>query len=213
MIVINLNGPAKSGKDTICELLKTKIDSEKYIVTHMEFKKLLFDIAIRAAGVSETLWEALYTRDYKEKPSPYLRINGEDVSPRQWMIHCSESLMKPVFGNGVFGEAFSNKLKDLEAEFSEEDRELAVVVSDGGFIEESIPVVDFVGANNYYLVRLHRLKKDGKEYDFAGDSRRYIFAKEFPAGLQPNETDIMNAEGDVEGTVEKIINYVESKDA
>lgn len=207
MILINLNAPAGAGKDALCEEIQQYVNTPGYEVVHMEFKELLFDIAIRASGVSRKLWFALYEREYKEKPCPYLQINGVSVSPRDWMIHCSENIMKPTFGNDVFGKAFAAKLKKLKEDTPIGIKRI-VVVSDGGFIEESIPVVEVVGPDNYFLCRIHRLKPDGSAYNFDGDSRRYISADEFPKDLRPHETDIMNEEGDLNGTVVKIFDFV-----
>jgi len=209
MILINLNAPPGAGKDTLCGGVHDYINHPDYEVVHMEFKNLLFDIAIRASGLSEKVWFAHYEREYKEKPCPYLMVNGVNVSPRDWMIHCSENLMKPVFGNDVFGQAFRKRLERIREE-TDASKELVIIVSDGGFLEESIPVVSLVGPENYFLVRIHRLKADGTEYDFAGDSRRYLYAKEFPAGLIPHETDILNEEGKVNQTVEQIVDFVKS---
>lgn len=213
MIVVNLNAPPGAGKDTICEALQTVFSGDKYFVVHMEFKELLFDVAVRTSGVTRKLWDAIYDRIYKEQPSPYLLVNGKNVSPRQWMIHCSENVMKPIFGEDVFGKAFAKKLADLHEamghELNEMEKELVIVISDGGFLDESLPVVDYVQADNYFLIRLHRLKDDGTEYDFAGDSRRYLYAKEFPHGSIPHETDILNVEGEVLGTAQKIVDFVE----
>lgn len=213
MIIININGPAASGKDTVCENLSAMLDPLKYFVVHMEFKELLFDVAVRTSGVSRKLWDAIYDRIYKEEPNPYLQINGKNVSPRDWMIHCSENVMKPIFGEDVFGKAFAKKMADLHEamghELNEMNRELVIVISDGGFLEESLPVINYVGGDNYFLIRLHRLKDDGTEYTFAGDSRRYLYAKEFPNGSIPHETDILNVEGEIRGTTQKIIDFVE----
>lgn len=214
MIVISLNGPAKSGKDTLAEDLMRTMDASKYFVTQKQFKELLFNVAIKAAGITPKLFYALYEREYKEKPSPYLMVNGESVSPRQWMIHCSEAMMKPIFGNDVFGQAFVKTLKDLsECGFEEDGRKLVIVMSDGGFLEEAIPVVEYVGRENFFLTRIHRLKEDGTEYDFTGDSRNYIYAKQFPENLRPAERDIWNINGDIFTTVKEIIKFVEGKDA
>lgn len=207
MIVLNLNAPPQAGKDTLCELLEKKIDGDRFTVVHMEFKELLFDVAIRASGLSRKVWFSLYEREYKERPCPYLLVNGEQVSPRNWMIHCSENIMKPTFGEDVFGQAFVSKLKELHNN-SQPGKEVVVVVSDGGFIEESIPVVEFVNPANYFLVRIHRRKPDGTEYDFTGDSRRYLYGQEFPAGLIPHAADILNEEGQAEKTAEKICDFV-----
>lgn len=208
MILVNLNGPAGCGKDALCGEIEQYVNTPGYEVIHMEFKELLFDIAIRSSGVSRKLWFALYEREYKERPCPYLQINGENVSPRDWMIHCSENIMKPTFGNDVFGKAFAAKLQKLKDETPEGIKRI-VVVSDGGFIEESIPVVEVVGPDNYFLCRIHRIKPDGSAYNFDGDSRRYISTDEFPADLRPHETDILNEEGDLRGTVVKIFDFVQ----
>lgn len=208
MILVNLNGPAGCGKDALCEEIGNYVNTPGYEVIHMEFKELLFDIAIRASGVSRKLWFALYEREYKERPCPYLQINGVNVSPRDWMIHCSENIMKPTFGNDVFGKAFAAKLQKLKDETPTGIKRI-VVVSDGGFIEESIPVVEVVGPDNYFLCRIHRIKKDGSWYNFEGDSRRYIRAEEFPEELRPHEEDIVNEEGDLRGTVGKIFHFVQ----
>lgn len=211
MIIVNINGPAGSGKDTVCEALHTAFDMSKYVVVHMEFKEMLFEVAVRTSGMTRDLWDAFYDRIYKEEPNPFLMINGKHVSPRQWMIHCSESVMKPIFGEDVFGQAFAKKIAELNEEVSSSlvDRELAIVVSDGGFLDESLPVIDYVGQENYFLIRLHRLKPDGTEYTFAGDSRRYLYAKEFPFGSIPHETDVLNVEGEILETAQKIVDFVE----
>lgn len=208
MILINLNAPAGAGKDALAEEIYQYVNHPKFEVVHMEFKGLLFDIAIRTAGLGEKLWFALYEREYKERPCPYLQVNGVNVSPRDWMIHCSEKIMKPTFGDDVFGKALAEKLRDMDSKCPE-DKELIVVVSDGGFVVESVPVVKYVGPDNYFLCRIHRIKKDGSAYNFDGDSRRYISADEFPADLRPHETDIMNEEGDLRGTVVKIFDFIE----
>lgn len=213
MILVNLNGPIKSGKDTIAEVLMAEFDPEKYFVVHMQFKELLFEVAVLTSGMTRKLWDSFYERLYKEEPNPFLMVNGKNVSPRQWMIHCSENVLKPVFGQDVMGKAFVKKMADLHEAMGHDlasmNRELVVVISDGGFLDESIPVVDYVGSENYFLIRLHRLKDDGTEYDFTGDSRRYLYAKEFPVGSQPNETDVVNVEGEILETAHKIIDFVE----
>ncbi|MCL6409130.1 hypothetical protein EXT70_26320, partial [Dickeya dadantii] len=127
MILVNLNGPAGCGKDALCDEIEQYVNTPGYEVIHMEFKELLFDIAIRSSGVSRKLWFALYEREYKERPCPYLQINGENVSPRDWMIHCSENIMKPTFGNDVFGKAFAAKLKKLKDETPEGIKRIIVV--------------------------------------------------------------------------------------
>ncbi|AXN57791.1 hypothetical protein [Acinetobacter phage ABPH49] len=168
----------------------------------MEIKELLFEVAIRAAGVSKKLWEALYEREYKERPCPYLMINGQNVSPREWMIHCSEGLMKPIFGNTVFGDALRKKLEALEEENA--GKELVIVLSDGGFVAEAIPNMDFVGVHNYYLARVQRVDENGdpSKYGFGADSRRFLYASDF--GFAIRAVDWENRPNELEQLAEEI---------
>ena len=101
MHILVLNAPPGAGKDAICSYLSENISG----VFHEEVKKLLFEVATRSAGVSKDLWNSLYDRRYKEKPCPYLQIDGIQVSPRKWMIHCSENVIKPIFGQNAFVKA------------------------------------------------------------------------------------------------------------
>lgn len=197
MKIIALNAPANSGKDEIAKYL-----SKTYGTVHMEIKELLFEVAIRAAGVSKKLWEALYEREYKERPCPYLMVNGQSVSPREWMIHCSENLMKPIFGDTVFGDALRKKLEAMEKAHTGEE-ELVVVLSDGGFVAEALPNMDYVGVENYYLARVQRVDENGdpSKYGFGADSRRFLYAKDFGFSIwavdwenRPNELETLAEE-------------------
>ena len=197
MKIISLNAPANSGKDEIAKYL-----SKTHGAVHMEIKGLLFEVAIRASGISKKLWDALYEREYKERPCPYLMINGQNVSPREWMIHCSEGLMKPIFGDTVFGEALRKKLEDLEKDNS--GKEIVVVLSDGGFVAEALPNMDFVGIDNYYLARVQRVDENGSasKYGFGADSRRFLYAKDF--GFPIRAVDWENRPNELEQLAEEI---------
>lgn len=204
MIVIGLNAPAGAGKDAIAAYL-----GNKYNTVHMEIKELLFEAAIRISGLSRDVWFAMYNdREYKESPNPYLMVNGKNVTMREFMIHVSEEVMKPMFGNEVFGNALVEKLKAVPEVRPGVGGPTIVVLSDGGFVEEGIPVAKLVGAENYFLFRIHRIDEDGNEYGFGADSRRYIYAGEFPQGLRPHELDVYNLPNKMEDCAESIMDYV-----
>lgn len=203
MIVIGLNGPAGSGKDAISAYLV-----DKYSAIHMEIKGLLFEAAIRISGLSRGVWFAMYNdRDYKESPNPYLMVNGKHVTMREYMIHVSENVMKPLFGKDVFGKALVEKLKKVPLQ-DKNGQPTMVVLSDGGFVDEGIPVIDQVDAENYFLIRIHRIDENGIEYGFGEDSRRYIYAAAFPEGKQPNELDVTNLPNKMKDCAEEIMDYV-----
>lgn len=191
MKILILNAPPQSGKDEIAEYL-----SENYGAVHMEVKELLFQVAVRAAGISRPLWDALYQRDYKEVPTPYLMINGVTVSPRQWMIHCSEKVIKPLFGKNAFGKAAVQELINRKLRPNS-----VVVFSDGGFREEIGSISDFAHATDggFYLARVHR-----EGYDWGSDSRNWLYLD----NLQGKEIDIKNEEGMLAQCAEDIWDWI-----
>ena len=185
MDVIVLNAPMKSGKDCLADLLVGIMDQNDIPAARREVKEMLFSVAIKAAGITPQLWAALYDRHYKEEPSPYLMIDGKHVSPREWMIHCSEDLIKPVFGKHAFGDAAVNALRKDYPE-----GEGVIIYSDGGFIEEVERLSEYAYSTggDFILVRVHR-----EGYGWGIDSRSYLnLALNSVRGY---EMDIDNKEG------------------
>ena len=185
MDVIVLNAPMKSGKDYLVDLLVGIMDQNGIPAAHREVKEMLFSVAIKAAGITPQLWAAIYDRHYKEEPSPYLMIDGKHVSPREWMIHCSEDLIKPMFGKHAFGDAAVNALRKDYPE-----GEGVIIYSDGGFIEEVERLSEYAYSTggDFMLVRVHR-----EGYGWGIDSRSYLnLALNSVRGY---EMDIDNKEG------------------
>lgn len=168
--VFLFNSPPSSGKDSICEFLSTYAEFE-----HIEFKAKLFQLVKTIYSVPDEVWDVLYTRDNKEKPTPWL--NGK--SPRQAMIYVSETVIKPNFGDDYFGDALVRKIANTP------DR-LLFCCSDSGFLSELTPVVNRYGVENVKLVRIHR---PGYTFEMYGDSRTYIKDIELPRGMSSYDID------------------------
>lgn len=185
MDVIVLNAPMKSGKDYLADLLVGIMDQNGIPAAHREVKEMLFSVAIKAAGITPQLWTAIYDRHYKEEPSPYLMIDGKHVSPREWMIHCSEDLIKPMFGKHAFGDAAVNALRKDYPE-----GEGVIIYSDGGFIEEVERLSEYAYSTggDFMLVRVHR-----EGYGWGIDSRSYLNLA--LNNVRGYEMDIDNKEG------------------
>lgn len=151
--IIILNGPPGSGKDTICEYLEDYwIDVKK-----LEVKARLFELVLAISGMPEDQWWELYNcRQTKEVPHKDLA----GLSPRQFMIHVSENVMKPLYGSDYFGRYAARQV--VKSSYS------TLVFSDGGFPEE-VQLLSEVG--NVHLIHLFR---DG--CSFEGDSRNYLDA-------------------------------------
>jgi len=187
---IILNGPPFSGKDTIanhyCGIHESTVK--------MEFKGKLFEISRAIAGVTEEEWNEHYTRELKEVAWAKLQINGIAVSPRIWLQHVSENVLKPFFGKEVIGLMVVNECKQLP-------KETSVIFSDGGFIEELRDgLLKFYKPCEVFVARLHR---DG--CDFSNDTRRYLTDEEL-LNAHVCFDDIYIVEDDVESTIDIILN-------
>lgn len=153
-MIIIFNGPPGAGKDEACLYLK------KLGYKHLSFKDELFKETFKFFGVSKGWFMKGYeNRSIKEKPVPQLKVSGNMLSRRDAMIYVSEKYIKPKYGNDYFGKQLAKHI-NKEGNFS---------VSDGGFAEELVPIINKVGTDNIVLVQLTR---DG--CDFSSDSRRYF---------------------------------------
>lgn len=153
-MVIVLNGPPLSGKDTLAEYLslqgyhhdclKNSLYGIMSVITGIELEKVIFYCT---------------NREYKEKPMSEFA----NKSPRQYLIHISEDVLKPLHGKDILGAKLAKRLKNVDSD---------IILSDGGYgasIEELLPVVQLVGHNNFIVIRVHR-----EGCTFKGDTRAYL---------------------------------------
>lgn len=172
-----LNGPAGVGKDTMADIMvETGVVKEK-----VSFKSPMFNVARGILSTDEFDWfiENYNNRDEKEKHQEIL--GGKSI--REFMIWISESVMKPVFGDDVFGKRLAQSLGDG-----------CYICADGGFASEIKPLID-TGVE-VTLIRLHRA---GCTFD--GDSRSYL------NGVCAREIDVRVVDGDINGT-SALVRYV-----
>lgn len=149
--VVILNGAPNSGKDTIADVL-----ADTYGWAHVRFKDILYRETAEYFHIAlDTMIRLCTDRDLKEKKTSLL--NG--YSPRGALIHVSEEVIKPAQGPAYFGEVLSKRLTDAPWPGP-------VVISDGGFYEELIPMCDD------HEVCLIGLFREGCTFD--GDSRDYL---------------------------------------
>lgn len=148
--VILLNGPAGSGKDTLGSGLCSRLPGDSIIEK--------FAQPIRDAALATFPFLTPETLD-SWKETPFLADTPTTL--RQWMISYSEDLMKPAFGEDIFGRLCAERLRETEPNFA--------VITDSGFLLEADVLVNCFGPDNVVLFQIER---DGKT--FAGDSRGYI---------------------------------------
>lgn len=150
--IVLLNGPPRSGKDTVAEALIERFPA----ASHRKFAEPLRSGVQSIFGLSDDQWDELYLNN-KETPSPLLG----GLSARDAMIWLSEEAMKPKFGRDIFGKLAARQFKADPANL--------IIVSDSGFAREVDVICTEFGTQN---VTLFRLIRDG--CNFKNDSRGYV---------------------------------------
>lgn len=183
--VIILNGPPLCGKDTIADkMIENDLAGDFF---KLQYKDKLIKLTRVAYSLTEDQWDEIYTRDRKEVPTPLLWGR----SPREALIHMSETVIKPAFGRDYFGKAAADNIQYNKVN----------VFSDGGFPEEIAPLIELVGVNHLVVVRLHA---DGCSYD--GDSRSYFQDDGFTLTV-----DVERKEGYPDQTMNDVLDAVADK--
>lgn len=181
--VIVFNGPPRSAKGEAAKYMVSTINNvEGFLPAYQrEFKDELFKITAAVfnrtlegflKGYDQTLGE--YLKEKGRTPLPHedpkmwykdytgivsQRIGINQYSKREALIHVSENVIKPFFGQDAFGQMAANALPE----------EGVVFFSDSGFAEELRPIIEKVGEENVLVVRLYR-----EGCTFEGDSRDYL---------------------------------------
>lgn len=150
--VIILNGPPRSGKDTLAKHLTTMFSH----FHHKEFKSQLYKLLQVIYSLTDGQLQSII-KDEDNKENPNELLDGKSL--RQALIYISESIIKPNYGKNYFGKSASKNLVLNEVN----------VFSDGGFIDEVLELTKVVDKEDITIVRIHR---DG--CDFSKDSRRYL---------------------------------------
>lgn len=150
-MIVLFNGPPRSGKDAGADYFK-----KNYGWKHLSFKYQLYKETCKYFGCDYNWFMNRYD-DRSVKEVPHMDLGH--MSCREAMIYVSEQIVKPKRGLDYFGQLVANEI-DLTKDYA---------ISDGGFVDELIPVVEKVGSKNFVLVQLTR---DGEDY--SSDSRRYF---------------------------------------
>ncbi|AWN08625.1 putative deoxynucleoside monophosphate kinase [Erwinia phage Faunus] len=164
-LMVVLNGPPGCGKDTIANEIvsQERIDNLGWprFVKH-QFKDALYEHTAEHFQVDLDKF-IHFASDRELKDSRTLAGLGERT-PRQALIHVSEEVYKPRYGNDYFGKVEASRVSEHKGNLG---GIINVIYPDGGFESEIPPVESEFDA--CLIIRLHR---DG--FDFKGDSRNYI---------------------------------------
>ena len=147
--IILLNGPPRSGKDTVADIMRKTLSHCQDYKMSMPLKKafrelMAIDLVLAKHLLEEKKDEPLY-RDF-------------DATPRDVQIALSENVMKPLFGDEAFGRIAVNAITSIPGKY--------IVISDCGFGPEIVPLQKQYGYDKVYGIRISR-----PDCDYSNDSR------------------------------------------
>lgn len=184
-----LNGPPGCGKDTIANLIVKGSDFRKH-----QFKDALY--AHTAKHFEIDLDKFIhFASDRVLKDSESLAGLG-GRTPRQALIHVSEEIYKPRYGNDYFGKVEVNRVETLCGHM---DGDVNVIYPDGGFADELLCIDSCY--DGVVIIRLHR---DG--FSFEGDSRSYIH---LPDTDKRTSFDVHLTDNNILDGVEEVLHLID----
>ena len=158
MLVILLNGAPGAGKDTVANLVQQDPICERFDnVLNWKFAAPLKMGAHILLGLRQHIGAYEDTKDQKLGD-----FFGK--TPREVYIALSETFMKPLFGQNVFGKVAANRLKELAGS------DTVVTFSDCGFVDEVKEIFPILRPQD--KVALIRIRRPGKTFE--NDSRSYL---------------------------------------
>lgn len=161
MRVLFLNGPPRSGKDTLASLVAARYPRT---IVHVKLAGYLKEMASKLFPYKFD--DYLWMEKYKDQ-----RLEGlHNRTPREVLIQLSEYFYKPLFTADFFGRMLLSRLNSLQQlDFT------AAVVSDSGFDDEIKPIYRSSAVTDARVVRLYR-----ESCSFYDDSRNYLKRDEHP---------------------------------
>lgn len=154
MYCVVFNGPPRSGKDTLAQMLVEHMDSR--ITAPVKQESLSLPLRHIAYSMVGRTYEDSTYEDFKREL--FGEFNFTDG--RHLMIDVSESFLKPVYGQSIMANMLITRNSDFDG---------LLLIRDGGFQIEVNPLLTAYGTRNVYIVRVER---DG--CDFSNDSREWV---------------------------------------
>ncbi len=194
--VILFNGPKGCGKDDAVK--HCQMDVLDATSSHIKMAHPLYYGIQELFSIDSDDW--YYNYNYrKDIPSPLLM----GMSPREALIWLSEEIMKPKFGSDFFGNVAGRKV----VKFFNKEPDGIVLMSDAGFNDEVKAMVNMVGSEYCYLVRIYN------NSDFTGDSREYVDPQFIGINSNTNFFTIYNTGSLAEyrENVKLVVKHIESR--
>lgn len=167
--IIILNGPPWAGKDCLVDSFLENLPYTTYDNLWIErgsFAQPLKQILQIQYNLSDEEVSE-YNSNHVLKMTPEERFGGKHW--RQLCIDLSDE-MKERFGEEYFGNHLADRIELMGAKrLGFEDAIPNVLITDGGFEEETVPLIRRFGVDNVVAVKLVR-----EGHSYKGDSRKYL---------------------------------------
>ena len=174
-MIIILNGPPRSGKDTVAALIRRKLVGTKDYKMSMPLKACFRAMFNFPNEINQRMLE-------KDKEKPILQ--GHALTPRQFQIDLSEEFMKKRFGSDIFGQLAVRNIDKTPSHH--------ITISDVGFMAELWPIIETFGTS----VRAIQISRPGTNYD--NDSRSDldfdVLGIEWAELINENDMDMLDAQ-------------------
>ena len=155
MYCIGLNGPPRSGKDSIAKEIERHYDLS---ITPTTIKSLSMPMRLVAFAM---LGRPYSVEEYEAiKDEPHYVFNGETL--REFMIRYSEEFAKPAYGKDIWGKALTASLG------TSIHLPGICIVPDIGFIEETDHLIDAFGPDRFILIHVMRAGYESWRNDSRG---------------------------------------------
>lgn len=175
MYVVGFNGPPRSGKDTLARMLKEYAES---VGTSIPFVEVSLSHPLRKLAYTMTGNENLDLDGPDYERFKETKFDRFGVTGRQLMIDVSERFLKPCYGQSVMADLLMTQYPI--------DTSCVLLIRDNGFQCEMDPILQEVGGNNFFVVRVQR---EGTTFD--GDSREWVYHPSYQCNLTVhNDSDL-----------------------
>lgn len=191
MYVIGLNGPPRSGKDTVADSIRMQLLRDGYSCKVIHTAAPMRKAAFSLLGLESTHVSYEAVKDLKQQ------MTGDTV--RQLMIQLSEEFIKPKYGQDYWARLLQRRINVWVRSLGRDEKKAPVVIiPDIGFDVEANMLGQTHG-EQYANVFLNRKGKH-----FRNDSRSYV-KPDCHAGINMHVT---NEENKVQEAVTEILNHL-----